>query len=132
MKDDASWRTPEEDVTRVAAATHPDPFSVLGLHSVEGGMAIRAFLPGVARLDALIGPKETVLELERRGFGDFFEGFLPGEEERVAYRLRAEDKGVTWEFHDPYTFGPVPGRWTTIFLSKERTSGFTSGSALTP
>ncbi len=106
---DGSWRAREEDVARIAAATHDDPFSVLGLHSAGGGMAIRAFVPGVASLGAEIEARNGLVPLERRGEGDFFEAFLPGEANRFAYLLRAEDKNHTWEFHDPYAFGPVLG-----------------------
>ncbi len=105
----ADWRVQEEDVARIAGANHNDPFSILGLHAVSGGMAIRAFVPGVARLEALIGETSEPVELERRGEGDFFEGFVPGKENRFAYRLRAENVGATWEFSDPYAFGPALG-----------------------
>ncbi len=106
---DAAWRASEDDVARISAATHDDPFSVLGLHSVSGGMVIRAFVPGVARLWAVVLACNAFLPLERREGGDFFEAFLPGEQDRFAYRLRAEDNGHTWEFYDPYAFGPVLG-----------------------
>jgi 1,4-alpha-glucan branching enzyme len=105
----ADWRAREEDVSRIASATHDDPFSILGLHSVPGGMAIRAFAPSVARLSAVITACDALVPLERRGEGDFFEAFLPGETNRFAYRLRAEEKGHTSEFCDPYAFGPALG-----------------------
>jgi 1,4-alpha-glucan branching enzyme len=106
---DKNWRAREEDVARIAAATHDDPFSVLGLHSVDGGMAIRAFAPGVARLWAVVLVCDAFVPLERRDGGDFFEAFLPGETNRFAYKLRAEENGRTWDFYDPYAFGPVLG-----------------------
>ena len=62
-----SWRASDEDVARIIAATHPDPFSILGLHDSPEGMVIRAFVPSVARLQALIEPDGPVLDLERRG-----------------------------------------------------------------
>ncbi len=40
------WRASDEDVARIAEARHGDPFSVLGLHIVEGGAVVRAFVPG--------------------------------------------------------------------------------------
>ena len=104
-----SWRADADDVARIVAATHPDPFSILGLHQVAEGMVIRAFVPSVERLDALIEPVDSVLALERRGESDFFEGLVPGAKDRFAYKLRAEEKGHKWEFLDPYAFGPVLG-----------------------
>ncbi|MGO9543569.1 MAG: 1,4-alpha-glucan branching protein GlgB [Rhodomicrobium sp.] len=101
------WRAREEDVARIAAASHGDPFSVLGLHAGNGGAAIRAFVPGAASVQVL-RPGEADFELGPRGSG-FFEGFIAGEEGRFSYRLRAANAGGTWEFGDPYAFGPVLG-----------------------
>ncbi len=105
----ASWRASEDDVARIIAATHHDPFAILGLHDAAGGMVIRAFVPSVAHLEALIEPGGSIIELERRGESDFFEAFVPGKKDRFAYRLRAEEKGHTWEFLDPYAFGQALG-----------------------
>ena len=104
-----SWRASDEDVARIVAATHDDPFSVLGLHSAPEGMVIRAFVPSIAHLHALIEPVDSVLTLERRGETDFFEALAPNVTERFAYRLRGEENGEKWEFLDPYAFGPVLG-----------------------
>jgi 1,4-alpha-glucan branching enzyme len=101
------WRARDEDVARIAAARHGDPFSVLGLHLIEGGAVVRAFVPGAERLE-LLKDGQACLELERRNW-DFFEGFLPGETSRFSYRLRASNLGGTWELADPYGFGPVLG-----------------------
>ena len=105
----ASWRASDEDVAGIIAATHHDPFAILGLHDVPEGMVIRAFVPSVARLQALIEPVDSILDLERRGESDFFEALVPGAKDRFAYRLRAEEKDRKWEFPDPYAFGPVLG-----------------------
>ena len=104
-----SWRASDEDVAQIVAATHPDPFSILGLHQTPEGIALRAFVPSVSRLESLIAPVDSILALERRGESDFFEGFVPHVTERFSYRLRAEEKGHRWEFLDPYGFGPVLG-----------------------
>ena len=105
----ASWRASDEDVAGIIAATYHDPFAILGLHDVPEGMVIRAFVPSVARLQALIEPVDSILDLERRGESDFFEALVPGAKDRFAYRLRAEEKDQKWEFPDPYAFGPVLG-----------------------
>lgn len=102
-----NWRARDEDVARIAAARHGDPFSVLGLHIVEGGAVVRAFVPGAGHLEVFRAGHAS-FDLPRRS-GDFFEGFLPGETGRFSYRLRASNLGGTWEFADPYAFGPVLG-----------------------
>ena len=104
-----SWRAGDEDVARIIAATHHDPFSILGLHESPEGMVIRAFVPSVARLQAQIEPDGPVLDLERRGESDFFEALVPGKRGRFAYRLHAEENGHSWDFLDPYAFGPALG-----------------------
>ena len=105
----ASWRASDEDVARIIAATHHDPFSILGLHESPEGMVIRAFVPSIARLQARIEPDGPILDLERRGESDFFEALVPGKKDRFAYRLHAEEKGHSWDFLDPYAFGPALG-----------------------
>ncbi len=73
----AEWHASDDDIARIAAASHGDPFSVLGLHAAAGGAVIRVFVPGADRVEVLRPGKEG-FELERRD-ADFFEGFLPGE-----------------------------------------------------
>ena len=112
----SDWRASDEDVARIIAATHHDPFAILGLHKAAEGMVIRAFVPSVASLEAVLEPDGTVIPLERQGENDFFEGLVPGEKDRFAYKLRAEDKGHTWEFLDPYAFGSVLGTMDDYLL----------------
>ena len=105
-----SWRASDEDVARIVAATHDDPFSILGLHSVPEGMVIRAFVPSVARLQALIEPVDSVLALERRGESDFFEALVPDVDR--ALRLPASRRGkrrTGGSFSTPTLSAPVLG-----------------------
>jgi 1,4-alpha-glucan branching enzyme len=101
------WRAADDDVARIAAARHGDPFAILGQHRAAGGMAVRAFVPDAEHVQVLWDG--GCLGLVPRGTEGFFEGFLPGEESRIAYRLRAENAGGVWEFADPYAFAPVLG-----------------------
>ncbi len=103
----AGWRAQDDDVARIAGADHGDPFSVLGLHILDEGAVIRAFVPGAGRVEVLReGRPDFVLE---PCHPDFFEGFLSGEKTRFPYRLRAANFGGAWEFADPYAYGPVLG-----------------------
>lgn len=43
-----NWLAKDDDVARIAGADHGDPFSVLGLHILKDGAAIRAFAPVAA------------------------------------------------------------------------------------
>lgn len=55
-----------DDVERIIAADHPDPFSYLGMHEAGAGMvAVRAFLPGAARAWVVEKGREVVHALAR-------------------------------------------------------------------
>ena len=101
-----AWRAPDAAVAAILAATHGDPFAVLGPHAAPAGaVVVRAFVPGAERLSALTaaGP----VALPKRDPAGFFEGLLPAGAGR--YRLHAERTGLPWEFEDPYAFGPTLG-----------------------
>jgi 1,4-alpha-glucan branching enzyme len=101
----------QSDIDKLQAASHEDPFSVLGLHEdEEHRLCLRAFLPGatqVTALDARSG--EALAVLEQRHADGFFEGVL-AVSVRPDYRLQ-----VTWAdgkqglVDDPYRFPPVLG-----------------------
>jgi 1,4-alpha-glucan branching enzyme len=48
-----------DDFQRLLAGTHDDPFSVLGLHEVEGGHLLVVILPGAERVSATQGKTKT-------------------------------------------------------------------------
>lgn len=90
---------------------HGDPFAVLGLHDVAGGTVVRVFQPGAERVWALL---PEPLPLQPLG-GGVFAGPMPG---RTGYRLRAEGAGATWEWDDPYRYGPVLGELDEYLLGE--------------
>jgi len=101
------WRAGDAELTAFLAATHGDPFALLGPHLVPGGVVWRAFLPGASRVEALLpdGPRP----LAPRGTEGFFEGLLPGTRREDCTRLRAQEPGGMREFHDAYAMGPALG-----------------------
>src|ERR1019366_8433343 len=107
--DDARWRAKETDVAAIIGARHDDPFAILGLHRVDTGFVIRALVPDAIHVAALDRDDVIIITLERRGSSDFFEGLVNLRTERFSYRLRAENSGGSWIFHDPYAHGPVLG-----------------------
>ena len=105
----------------IRSARHGNPFSVLGPHAQDGGVSIRAFLPGARQalmLDANSGLQLGTLE--KTHADGFFEGWL-AMPASAPYRLQ-----VRWDNHqqevleDPYRFGPVLGE-TDIWLLAEGT-----------
>ena len=87
-----------DDLARLNAARHDDPFRCLGLH---GGW-VTAVLPGARSVEALTGDTATPLaHLD----GAVFAGKVEG----AGYRLRAQYATGPCEIVDPYGFGPVLG-----------------------
>ncbi|PYV13604.1 MAG: 1,4-alpha-glucan branching enzyme [Acidobacteria bacterium] len=105
---------PQEDLARILAGTHHDPFHVLGAHPVEvrGGpaVAVRAFLPEAARADVRDLASGTLQPMERIHPDGFFEALFAGRSELFSYRLVLTGKdGGTREIVDPYSFWPILG-----------------------
>ena len=107
------------DIELIRGARHGDPFSVLGPHSQDGGVSIRAFLPGARQalvLDA--GSGLQLGTLEKQHADGFFEGLL-AVPAPASYRLQ-----VQWDNHesevleDPYRFGPVLGEMDVWLLGE--------------
>ncbi|MCX5519170.1 1,4-alpha-glucan branching protein GlgB [Kaistia defluvii] len=103
------WRASVSDVEALIAARHGDPFALLGPHETPDGLAIRAFMPHAETLVVEDRDGNRVAPLERRPGTDFFEALIPGHTARFRYRLRAENAGGGWTFHDPYSFAGVLG-----------------------
>ena len=72
-----------------------------------GGVVLRAFVPGAAV--AVRASSTTPCRWTCRDAAGFFEGFVAGAALPLAYRLRATRGTETWEFDDPYAFGPTLG-----------------------
>ncbi|MDR3513296.1 MAG: hypothetical protein P4L73_16790, partial [Caulobacteraceae bacterium] len=103
------WRLADSEVKAIAQARHGDPFAVLGPHAVEGGVAIRAFVPHAETLEARAPDGTLIATLEMRDAQGVFEGLAAGARTPIAYRLHAANAGGAWTFDDPFRFGPVLG-----------------------
>jgi len=107
----AGWQAAEADILAIVEARHPDPFAILGPHVVRGsGLAVRCFAPGAERVVLLDRDGTALGPLACRHPDGFFEILVQGRGPHDAYRLRAENAGGSWEFRDPYAFGPVLGQ----------------------
>jgi 1,4-alpha-glucan branching enzyme len=98
-----------DHVAALASAKHADPFSVLGMHAIEGGLWVRAMLPQASTvevIDAATGRRAATLE--RRHEAGIFEGAVPRRRNRFAYRLRVTwDSGAQTTTADAYSFGQL-------------------------
>ncbi len=114
----ADPRPPPAAVDAVIGARHGDPFAVLGPHEVDGGVAIRAFLPDARSVEIVSGDTGAVLAtLERIHPDGFWCGLM---RERTPYLFRVDLGGLTYETEDTYAFPPVLGDLDVHLLGEGR------------
>jgi 1,4-alpha-glucan branching enzyme len=117
------------DLDRLVAVRHPDPHTVLGPHSAEGGFVVRAFRPDVTALRVRWASGRAV-DMVRTHAAGLFEAAVtraalgdllaaePGDDAAAArgesatlppaaYRLEPVPAGEAT--HDPYAFWPTVG-----------------------
>jgi 1,4-alpha-glucan branching enzyme len=109
------WIEPGAAVA-LAEGRHGDPFSVLGPHRRAGVWGITALVPGADRVWVLPGKKGAPVEMTRHpAAAEVFSASLP---KKGPYRLRAEGHGNSWEWEDPFRFGPVLGEMDEYLLGE--------------
>ncbi len=102
-------------IDAIVTGAHSDPFSVLGRHPVDGGWAVRAFVPGAeaAMLEAPgIGPVE-MRQVHPEGLFVCQLDASPG-----AYAVACRRGGDTWIVVDPYQFPPILGEVDEHLISE--------------
>ena len=101
----------DHTLTALLAASHGDPFALLGMHQAGDHLVVRIFRPDVQavtvrRIDGVPGEWQAV----RIDADGFFEAVLEGTEERFRYELAFTGRGgETWTARDPYSFGTILG-----------------------
>ncbi len=100
----------------IVEGRHGDPFSVLGLHKREGAWVVTAFVPGAERLWVLTGKAGKPVAADPIPGCDGL--FCAALARKADYQLRAEGHGATWEFDDPFRFGPVLGEMDEYLLGE--------------
>jgi len=99
----------------IVHAAHWDPFSVLGPHEIavngKPGRVVRAFLPDAKNawiVDLTNGEPGVRAPMQRVHEDGFFEAVFADRRENFPYRIAVENhERHTWQFVDPYQFGPV-------------------------
>jgi 1,4-alpha-glucan branching enzyme len=94
---------------------HGDPFGFLGPQVVDGKRIVTAFVPGAETVVLLTGRKAETPMRPVPGAPGLFVG-RPGRAK--TYRLRAANAEATWQFEDPYRFGPVLGEIDEYLLGE--------------
>ena len=91
-------------VEAIVGGYHGDPFAVLGPHSVDDGVAVRAFIPNVQSLFIELeeGTRKEMLRIHPDGF---YEGIIRGATLPISYQLYWIDfDGTSGICEDPYRF----------------------------
>ena len=104
---------PRDTVLAIAGGAHGDPFSVLGMHSVDGRLSIRCFHPEadtVEVLDQKTGRKLCALSRVEPEDGGVFAGFVPRRKKRFSYLLRLTRGDDTWTVQEPVRVRAISGR----------------------
>jgi 1,4-alpha-glucan branching enzyme len=101
--------TPAADVAAIIAARHADPFGVLGMHAVAGGLVVRAFVPDAERVTVLPDTEADPVALTCVDPAGFFEGRVASTKTPFTYQLRAGNAEAEWVLRDAYAFGPILG-----------------------
>ena len=101
------------DLQQILAAEHPDPFRVLGMHTVSIGgelrLVVRTFLPGAESVWVADAEGRDVAPMEQAHPDGFFEALLPRGTGSFPYRLRVCWPGAEQAVlvADPYSFAPA-------------------------
>ena len=109
----------ENAIERITQARMHDPFSVLGMHPVEGGQVIRVFRPHARKVTLLLDTGEAEMTLV---VADGLYEWRGTQGPTRPWRLRVEEEDATFEIVDPYAFAP--------FLSDQELYLFNEGRLL--
>ena len=105
-----------DDVDALLHARHDRPFDMLGVHKAGRKAWCVALVPDATEVIATVGRKKVSLE---RIKGPIFAAQVPNS--KFTHTLSATfENGDTWDFEDPYRFGPVLGE-TDQYLMGEGT-----------
>jgi 1,4-alpha-glucan branching enzyme len=109
-------------IEAIVNARHGDPFAVLGPHDMDGGCAVRAFLPDASEAAAIApGTGAVLATLHRIDPAGFWCGVMPT---RQSYLLRTMAGGREAVTEDPYSFPPALGDLDIHLLAEGRHQEF--------
>jgi 1,4-alpha-glucan branching enzyme len=95
-----------------------DPFALLGPHPTDGGVILRAYLPGAQAVEALAADGNVLAELLPVQLPGLYAAMIPTP---CAYRYRIRWRaGVVQETEDPYSYGLLLGDVDVYLLAEGR------------
>ncbi|MGZ3473819.1 MAG: 1,4-alpha-glucan branching protein GlgB [Polyangiales bacterium] len=98
----------------IASIDHPDPHTVLGIHELPEGIAVRVLRPGATRVRILPEPTPAGEKLAARDAilahpHGLFEAIFHDAKEVFRYRVEVTAEDGVSTFEDPYAFLPTLG-----------------------
>jgi 1,4-alpha-glucan branching enzyme len=101
----------QENIRKILSGSHPDPFSVLGMHLAGDGdekhIEVRAFLPEAKESWVIDERDESLHSMDNIYKNGFFVA-KTSDRAPFPYRITVKKYDDTkQEFRDPYSFGPV-------------------------
>ena len=102
---------PTDELASFLAASHSDPFRILGPHRVGDNLVIRVFRPDAREVEVSIDHDSAERVSADRLHGDgFFQAVLPGKKPDLDYQLHVTAwDGSEQVVHDPYSYGTIMG-----------------------
>jgi 1,4-alpha-glucan branching enzyme len=112
----------KDEVERLVRGEHHEPHRLLGAHTEDGRVVIRAFRPDATGVVALVGPegKPERVKLDQVHDAGLFEGTLDGTTLPSAYRLEVSYASGSFVIDDPYRFWPTIGELDQYLLGEGR------------
>jgi 1,4-alpha-glucan branching enzyme len=104
-----------QEVERLIEGAHHDPHSVLGVHQVRGGYAIRALRPGADSVTLVAGARRVPL---RRVTDGMFAGAI--DDHPGAYLFEVDYRGRVVTVDDPYRWLPTIGELDLHLIGEGR------------
>jgi 1,4-alpha-glucan branching enzyme len=102
----------------LASGSVGDPFALLGPHPTDGGVILRAYLPGAEAVEALAADGSVLAELLPVQLPGLYAAMIPAP---CAYRYRIRWRGgVVQETEDPYSYGLLLGDVDVYLLAEGR------------
>jgi len=102
----------------LAGGSVGDPFELLGPHPTEGGLLVRAFLPGAEGVEAVAADGAILARLNPVQLPGLYAAIIPAGSD---YRLRIHWRGgAVQETEDPYAFGLLLGDVDVYLLAEGR------------
>jgi len=101
-----------QDYFEIIRGTHPDPFSVLGMHIEQAAesdvVVVRAFRPDAKKVAVIDLEHQKEFPMQLIHETGFYELIVPNRSKVFAYKLKVSDEeGNSIEIVDPYSFLPV-------------------------